>query len=568
MDSWASVLPPLLAVVLALTTHQVLPSLFASVLVGACMVTHGDPVAGFLRTTSHYAVDAVADKDHAAIILFSMALAGMVGVMSRSGGSQGIVERLSPLARTPRRAQLATWFMGLVIFFDDYANSLLVGNTMRPLTDRMNISRAKLAFIVDATAAPVAGLAAVSTWVGFEVGLIQEAYQALGRTESAYVTFLQTIPLRFYSVFCIVFVLAICLIGKDFGPMLKAEVKARRGATGDGVPLAEVEQNPALAPDPERPARWQYAVFPVLFIFFGTAIGLWSSGSAGLRSKLEARARTAAAIEQTVALPPAARAEVERQLHEVGINDVLSEASASRVLIFVSFAGTLLALALPLFGGVLTLDEGLKAWTEGAKNMVEALMILVLAWSLSAVCKDLGTAETIANGLRGVLNPYLLPAITFTASALISFATGSSWGTMSILMPMSIPLAVKLAGTVAAAAGPVGSPAFAAAEAPILLGSIGAILAGSCFGDHCSPISDTTILSSMASGCDHVEHVRTQMPYAIVPGAVAILLGHIPAAYGVPAGLCLALGILACVGVVAVAGRSPDALAAGLPDDE
>jgi Na+/H+ antiporter NhaC len=578
-----TVLPPVLAVILALTTRQVLPSLFASVFLGATMLAGGNPLQGFLSSTAHYAVEAIADKDHAAIILFSMALSGMVGIMSRSGGSQGIVEKLSPLASTPVRAQIATWFMGLVIFFDDYANSLLVGNTMRPLTDRMRISREKLAFIVDATAAPVAGLAAISTWVGFEVGLIQDAFQELGRPESAYVIFLQTIPLRFYSIFCLVFVLAVCLSGRDFGPMLAAEVAARKGDQGIGEAI-KIEQNPALEAKKDQPHRWQYAVLPVLLIFFGTASGLWLSGLDSLETKFQDQVRVEfqtrarekfleeasngplgmvppVSTKSKKISPETLKREVDLRLEKAGINEVLSEASTSRVLIFVSFAGTLLALVLPLLGGVLSLEEGLLAWTEGAKSMIEALMILVLAWSLSHVCKDLGTAKTIADGLRSVLNPMLLPALTFMASAVISFATGSSWGTMSILMPMSIPLAVRLAAPVAIAAGPSGGDAFLAAEAPILLGTIAAILAGSCFGDHCSPISDTTILSSMASGCNHVEHVRTQMPYALVPGAAAILLGHIPAAYGVPLPLCVALGILSCVAVILLVGQSPDQLA-------
>lgn len=555
---WGSILPPLIAVVLALITRQVLPSLFVAVFLGATMAVGGDPVQGFIGTTSKYAVTAIADADHAAIILFSMALAGMVGVMSRSGGSQGIVETIAPYARTPKRAQLATWVMGLIIFFDDYANSLLVGTTMRPLIDRMKISREKLAYIVDSTAAPVAGLAAISTWVGFEVGLIQDAFAELGRDQSAYLIFLETIPLRFYSIFCLGFVVAVCLWGRDFGPMLQAERRARAGHGADG-PVGEVHsENPKLDPDPDKPKRWQYALMPVLFIFVGTGIGLWLNGSVALEGSIQKK--VLAELSAGGVVPEASRvaAEVAARLAKTGVNDVLGEASAATVLLCVSFLGSFLAMALPCIGGVLTMREALEAWVEGAKAMVEALMILVLAWSLGHVCKDLGTAGVLAAKLKDVVDPFMMPALTFVASAAISFATGSSWGTMSILMPISIPLAVQLAAGVASAAGAPGSEAFAAAEAPVLLGTIGAILAGSCFGDHCSPISDTTILSSMASGCDHVEHVRTQMPYALVPGVAAIVLGHIPAAHGVPVWVCLGVGMVCCLGILRIAGRPVD----------
>ena len=555
---WGSVLPPLIAVVLALVTRQVLPSLFAAVFLGATMAAGGDPVLGFLATTSKYAVTALADADHAAIILFSMALAGMVGVMSRSGGSQGIVEAIAPYARTPVRAQVATWVMGLIIFFDDYANTLLVGTTMRPLIDRMKISREKLAYIVDSTAAPVAGLAAISTWVGFEVGLIQDAFAEMGREQSAYLVFLETIPLRFYSIFCLGFVVAVCLSGRDFGPMLQAERRARAGGAADG-PVEEVQSdNPKLDPDPDQPRRWQYALLPVLFIFLGTGIGLWLNGMTALEGSLQQK--VIAELSQGGSIPATAQvsAEVARRMAASGVNDVLGQASASTVLLCVSFLGSFLAMALPCIGGILSTREALEAWVEGAKAMVEALMILVLAWSLGHVCKDLGTAGVLAAKLKDVVDPFMMPALTFVASAAISFATGSSWGTMSILMPISIPFAVQLAASVASSAGAPGSEAFAAAEAPILLGTISAILAGSCFGDHCSPISDTTILSSMASGCDHVEHVRTQMPYAVVPGVAAIVLGHIPAAYGVPVWVCLGIGMITCLGVLRLAGQHVD----------
>lgn len=569
---WSALLPPLVAIAMALISRQVLPSLFVAVLLGAALVEGGDPVAAFARTTSKYFVDAVADPDHAAIMIFSLALAGCVGVMSRSGGSQGIVDVMAPRARTPRRAQLATWFMGLIIFFDDYANTLLVGTTMRPLMDRFRISREKLAFVVDATAAPVAGVAAISTWIGFEVGLIQDAFHQAGIAQDAYLTFLQTIPSRFYSIFCLVMVFMICASGRDWGPMLQAELAARRGegtVDDDEGP----KMDPALAADPSKPRHWVMAVVPILFIFLGTGIGLWLDGSANLPEAMRGRSRAMAVAEATLAgdLPgvdavdeatrsarieawvEAREAELEaryqKDLAAAGAKDVISSASTSRVLLFVSFLASILAIALPLGRGVASLSELLAAWEAGAKSLLPAYLILVLAWSLGDACKELGTAQVIAEVFGAHIAPPLLPALTFLAASGIAFATGSSWGTMSILMPLAIPLALKLVGPAAATGG---------AGAPVLIGTISAILAGSCFGDHCSPISDTTILSSMASGCDHIAHVRTQMPYALAAGGVSVFLGHIPAGYGVPTWVCLLLGAGALAGLIWGVGRIPE----------
>lgn len=577
-----AILPPLVAIATALWTRQVLPALFGAVVLGAILQQGGALVAGFSRATTHYLPNAIADFDHAAIILFSTALAGMVGVMSRSGGTQGVVELMSPYARTPLRAQLATWFMGLLIFFDDYANTLLVGTTMRPLCDRLKISRAKLAFIVDATAAPVAGLAAISTWIGFEVGLIQDAFRELGRTQDGYLTFLDSIPLRFYSIFCLFLIVVLIFSRRDFGPMLESELAARQGKSGPLSAEDDPALHPALLPAPGQKRHWVHAMVPIFFIFLGTAMGLWFDGraklaDAALTRRIEATttrfvsegrlpapgsvpeaewARQRSVLLAGVA--PGLEAEAAAEVAAAPLRDVLSEASANRVLMLVSILGTILAILLPVATGVLPVEPCLSAWMEGAKGLLPALVILVLAWSLGAVCKDLGTAQVLAGLLEGVLQPGLLPALTFLAAAGISFATGTSWGTMSILMPLSIQLAVKLAGPAAARAGAIGSPEYLAAEAPILLGTVGAVLAGSCFGDHCSPISDTTILSSMASGCDHVEHVRTQMPYALVSAAAAVVLGHIPAGYGVPPSLCLLLGMASLVGLVFLVGRPTD----------
>ncbi|UCE19148.1 MAG: Na+/H+ antiporter NhaC family protein [Gemmatimonadota bacterium] len=502
-----SLLPPLLAIALALLFRQVLLSLFCGIWLGATFLFGYNPFLGFVRVLDHYLVNALADRSHAAIILFSLTLGGMVGIIARSGGAQGIVTAITRGTGSPRRAQIATWAMGIFIFIDDYANSLLVGNTMRPFTDTLRISREKLAYLVDATAAPVSSIAIISTWIGFELGLVGDAFTTLGLDRNVYMTFLQTIPYRFYSLFTLFFVFLIAITLRDYGTMREAEVRARR--TGkvlrDGAePLTDKELTEAVAPE-GTPLRWYNGLIPILTVIVVTLVGLWSSGRSALGSE-------------------AANAP---------LYTIFSSADSFSVLMWASFIGAGVAALLTLSQRILSLKETMEAWVSGAKSMFFAMLILVSAWSIGSICKDLSTADYVVHVSKGVLTPHLIPLAAFLISAFIGFSTGTSWGTMAILMPIVIPLAYKIplqAGLVEGTAG------------HILLGAIAGVLAGATFGDHCSPISDTTILSSMASACDHIDHVRTQMPYALTTGAAACLLGYLPAGFGFSPYVCLGMG--------------------------
>jgi Na+/H+ antiporter NhaC len=445
-------------------------------------------VASFARLLDTHIVNALADRGHASIILFSLLLGGMLGLMTQSGGAKGIASWVGIDGTTRRRAQLTTWLLGLLIFFDDYANSLLLGASMRPVTDRVRLSREKLAFIVDSTAAPVASLALISSWIGVEVGYIGDQFAHLGIQRDAYVTFIETIPFRFYPILMLVLVPWIALRGRDFGPMLYAERRAeQRGLVSrEGArPASEFHEGSVPEDAVGRPMN---ALVPVLIVVFVAAIGIYLDG----RSKVIAEG-----------LDPSLRA-------------IVGAASSSSAILWATGAGCIAALALAVGTGSLTFAKSIDAWTGGVRSMVYAVIILILAWSLGAVCRDLDTASFLIGAVGDWMAPAWIPAVVFIMAALVSFATGTSWGTMAILFPLVVPLAHRIAP----------------GQETILLGTVSSILAGSVWGDHCSPISDTTILSSMATSCDHMDHVRTQLPYAIFVGLVSLLCAELPVAAG------------------------------------
>jgi Na+/H+ antiporter NhaC len=535
LPGWVSIVPPLLAIVLALVFREVVIALFAGVWLGAFFWTGLNPFSAVLRTVDTFALPELADSDHASIILFSLMIGGMVGVIGKNGGTFGIVERLSPFATTPRRGLLATYLQGLAIFFDDYANTLIVGNTMRPVTDRLRVSREKLAYVVDSTSAPVASLMFVSTWVGYEISLIADGLKAASASvatrdpalarqladANAFNVFVDTIPYRFYPLLALVFVLLVIWMRRDFGPMYGAEVRARRGegVHRPGAALMTDTTHGAMDPPEGAPLRWVNAAVPVLVVVGTVLLGLYFSGLA--------------------ALGPG----------EHGLRDIFGEANSYRVLMWASLLGSITAIVLTLAQRILTVQETMAAWLAGLRSMVLAMVILVLAWSLGSVTEMLGTAQFLSSSLQGNVSAQLLPVLVFALAAAISFATGTSWGTMAILLPLVIPLGASLTATAGVGAGD---------HYTIILGVVSSVLAGSIFGDHCSPISDTTVMSSMASACDHMDHVRTQLPYALVVAVVGMVVGDVPTAYGMSPWISLAMGTLILAAVVRFVGKPTD----------
>ncbi len=533
-----SILPPLVAILLALVFREVVTALFAGIWVGALFLNGFNPFKAIFDTANRFARGELADVDHAAIILFTLMLGGMVAIMNHMGGMRAIVDAVAPIATTRRRGQIATWLAGLAVFFDDYANSLVVGNTMRPLTDRLRISREKLAYIVDSTAAPVAALFFISTWIGYQVSLIGGGLELAAQQNaanpalvaelqgaSAFGVFLETIPYLFYPILAIAMVGFIAMTGRDFGPMLEAERRAKGGALHrEGAQLAADLAADLNEKEGAPRGRWWNGALPVVVLVVTVLYGLVATGIDALG-------------------PGDARS----------LRNIFGGADPYSPLMWGSILGCIVALALAIGQRILTIQEGITAWLSGLRAMMLAVVILLMAWSLGEVTTTLGTANFLAGALSDTLPPTLLPLTVFVVAAVIAFSTGTSWATMAILLPLVVPLSIVM----------VGGMGESAADRAIVFGGIGSVLAGAIMGDHCSPISDTTVLSSTASSCDHVDHVRTQLPYALTVGGIGILLGSVPSAFGVPVWICLLAGLTGVFLVVRFIGQPVDLVVAG-----
>ncbi|HNP35319.1 MAG TPA: Na+/H+ antiporter NhaC family protein [Woeseiaceae bacterium] len=525
IPGWVSILPAILAIGIALLFRNVIPALIVGLWIGATALKSFSPMGffeGLLDSFQVFVTAALVDSDCISIVLFSMMMGGMVGIITRNGGMASIVYKIVSRAKTAVGGQVAVWLMGMMIFFDDYSNTLVVGNTARSLTDHLRISREKLAYIVDSTAAPVACIALVTTWIGYEIGLVQDALKAVPALadQQAYAVFLHSIPYSFYPILAIVFVLLVGLTDRDFGPMYKAEVRARGGqvkpASNDDTPAMEGDELEAKQGIPLRAAN---AIVPIVAMIVALAVSLVVSGEGN------------------------------------SMSEILGSADPYKAMMHASFVGVLVAATLTVMQRIMSMHETVDAWYGGVRATLFGMIILILAWTLSDVTQELNTAGYLVTILADSLPVAIVPAIIFVLAAVTAFTTGTSWGTMGILMPLIVPLAWAVMGTngIADAGG-----------MHVLYSSVASCLAGAVWGDHCSPISDTTVLSSVASGCNHIEHVRTQLPYAVVVGAVALFVGTIPGGFGMPPWVSLVLGVLVLVGVLRVIGKKPGTGAAAV----
>lgn len=526
----SSLFPPLFAIALAILLRKPVIALAIGVLTGTFLAA-GREGASLLGSAMSAPVDffhpyfttQLVDPARYQIIGFVVAMLAMIGVLSRSGGIQGLMDHIAKYATTVKRTQIVTWILGLMVFFDDYTNTILCGATMRPLTDRFKISREKLSYLVDSTAAPVAGLMIVSTWIAFEVSTFSNQLPAAGLlTTDGYTVFIETLPYRFYCILTLFFVGLVVFSGRDFGPMLTAERRARR--TGQllrpgGQPMVSEEGTAMQTYPGVQPAAWR-ALVPLLAFLGITIYQILNTGGA-----FEMAAGDLLSVQ--------------------GLKDVLGEASSSLALFQGSAVGLVLAIGIALFAG-LGEETFRAAWTT-LRSMGVAVVILYLAWMVAAVCDSLGTAPYLTALLGDSMHPAMLPAILFLLSGVVSFATGTSWGTMGILLPLVVGLSFTIGES-----GEMGGHL-------LMVMSIGAVLEGSIFGDHCSPISDTTVLSSVACAADHVDHVRTQAPYALVTMAAGMLCGYLPAAYfGLSPYLGLLFGAAVITALVFAIGKRAD----------
>lgn len=525
-----TLVPPLVAISLAFITKNVILSLFIGVFSGTFMLEakgfdiYNGFVHGFLRLTSEI-LSSLADPWNAGIVLQCLAIGGLIALVSRMGGAKAIAEALARRARTARSSQFVTWVLGLLIFFDDYANSLTVGPIMRPVTDKMRVSREKLAFIIDATAAPIAGIALISTWVAYEIGLIRDGYMSIGIETNAYGVFVETIPYRFYNIFILIFILATIFLLREFGPMHKAEQRAR--TTGklldDNAKPMIADEATGLEPEPDvRLSIWN-AIIPIGTLIVAAFLGFYFNGYNGIMGGDDA-----AMIALLNNAP----------MSFTAIREAFGASDASVVLFQAALIAGIVAMTMGISKRIFTVEKALGIWVQGVKSLNITAVILLLAWSLSGVIKELGTAAYLVNVLSESIPSFLLPSIIFILGSLISFATGTSYGTMGILMPLAIPLAFAIEPS----------------HGYVVL-NVGAVLTGAIFGDHCSPISDTTILSSMGSACDHIDHTKTQLAYAVSVALISVLFGYIPAGLGMPVLMVLPLGIVAVFATVRLLGK-------------
>jgi Na+/H+ antiporter NhaC len=499
IPGWLSIIPPLIAIFLALVIRQVVVSLSLGIFSGALIYYNFDPLTALLRFADTLMINVLIDKDHMFIIIFTLLIGGVVGVISANGGTTGLAQQITKFAKTARSGMISSWLLGVMIFFDDYANSLIIGNMMRPITDKLKISREKLAYIVDSTAAPIASIVIISTWVGYEVGLISEGLNSIGSNQNAYDVFISAIPYSFYPIATLFFVFLTSFMQRDFGPMLKFEKRARKSQvvfsddTDDDKSASSVK------------AKWYNGAIPIFVILLGTMVGLAATGISNLN---------------------------EAGITEFSVQNIINHADSFSSLLWASFIASIVAIVMTVSQRILSLHKAVGAWEKGIQSMLIAVIILVFAWAISAVTNDLRTADYIISLLSDSIDPRFLPAIVFIICAVIGFSTGTSWGTMAIVMPIVIPLTYHVANIF----GLEGESAQI-----VMYGVISSVLAGSVFGDHCSPIADTTILSSLASKCNHIDHVKSQLPYAILVGVLSLLLGSIPAAFGLSPFISIAM---------------------------
>ena len=484
---WALV-PPVVAIGLALITKEVYSSLFIGIAVGGILYSGGS----FERTVVHIFQDGIigvlTDESNVGILVFLVILGAMVSLMNKAGGSAAFGRFAAKGIKTRVGAQLATILLGVTIFIDDYFNCLTVGSVMRPVTDKFKVSRAKLAYLIDATAAPVCIIAPISSWAAAVTGFVEG--------EDGFSIFIQAIPYNFYALLTIVMMVGMVLMKVEFGPMLKHERNAVKGDlfTTEGRPYAD-ESDPSVI----SRGTVMDLLIPIISLIICCVIGMLYTG--GFFSGVD-------------------------------FVTAFSESNASLGLNLGSFFGLQITLVRYQVRRVLDFHDCMACIPEGFKAMVPAILILTFAWTLKAMTDSLGAdvyvADLVYNHARGLLN--FLPAIIFLVGCLLAFATGTSWGTFGILIPIVVGV-------------------FQNTNPELMIISISACMAGAVCGDHCSPISDTTIMASAGAQCEHVNHVMTQLPYAVTCAAVSfvtyIVAGFVKTAWiALPVGIVLMLGAM------------------------
>lgn len=522
-----SLLPIILAVALAFATGDVILSLFTGYIGGMAMLavvegTSASALPGAVLSRACRGIVATASTwDNASVLILCVAVGGMVEVLRCTGGFAVLAGRLVRRINSPRKANIISQLFCTLFFFDDYANALISGPVLQTMTDKAGLSRARLSYIVDSTAAPVAGIAVVSSWVAVEVSVIDEGLALAGLGMSGFELFLHSIPYCFYCLFALAFMLLSSVMGREYGPMLTAEREARR-ARREKAADAEAENAPA---DKRDGRRVFVCVFSVALLLVTAMLSFYTSGRAE-------------AVELGLIAPGA-------PFTLATVSTAVAQADTIFLVLRAALLCGLAAIALTKLLGLSSVGEGIKAWLHGAEALMPTIVILLLAWSLADVVKNLGTVYYVVEIISAGVPAFLVPSLIFVCCCLISFASGS-YGCMFMVMPMAIPIASAVVG----AENLTGDSSF-------LLLCVASVLSGSIFGDHCSPMTDCTVLAALGSGCNIMEHVRTQLPYAMTVAAVTIVFGTLLTALGVSVWLSLALGCAAMAALLLVIGKKP-----------
>ncbi len=481
-----SLVPPVVAIALALITKEVYSSLFVGILVGGMFYSG----LSFEGTITHIfqegIVGVLSDSYNVGILIFLVILGTMVCLMNKAGGSTAFGEWASSHIKSRVGAQLATIVLGVLIFIDDYFNCLTVGSVMRPVTDAQNVSRAKLAYLIDATAAPVCIIAPISSWAAAVTGFVEG--------EDGFSIFIRAIPYNFYAILTIVMMIAMVMMKVEYGPMKLHEDNAKKGDiyTTPDRPYANAEEETV----DNCKGKVMDLLIPIISLIICCVIGMIYTGGF---------------------------------FDGVGFVEAFSGSDASQGLVYGSFFAFVITIVLYLVRRVLKFDECMACLPDGFKAMVPAILILVFAWTLKSMTDSLGAAEyvagIVAGSAEGMVN--LLPAIIFLVGCFLAFATGTSWGTFGILIPIVVH-------------------AFEGKNETMMIIAISACMAGAVCGDHCSPISDTTIMASAGAQCNHINHVNTQLPYAAGCAVISfinyIIAGFVQSAWiALPAGIIMML---------------------------
>ncbi|MGL5329798.1 MAG: Na+/H+ antiporter NhaC family protein [Peptostreptococcaceae bacterium] len=459
-----SLLPPLLAIVIAILTKNVIISLFSASFIGILVLSNYNPIISMKSLIGDYFFVQLTDSYNAGVLVLLVFIGGFITLIEKSGGAFAFAKKVTKFINSKTKAQLSAWFGGILIFFSDLGTPLIIGPIFEPIFDKLKISREKLAWIIDSTASPIAVLVPFIGWGVYVMGLIQKEFEVLNIMQSDYEAFIKAIPYQIYPILSILMVPMIAITKLDFSEMLKAEkrvVESNKLYWDNSNPPRKSEKLSELE---IKNSKASLVVVP-LIVLFVTFFGL---------------------------------------LIPQGFPFAKIEGSEFRIALSMGylFASVTLITMMCVYK-TKTFNETFSIYVNGMQKMMYVSITLVLAWSLGSVIKNMGTADYIISLMKGNIGGEFIPAILFLLGACVSFSTGSSWGTFAIMMPLAIPMAVHL-------------------DVSMYI-CIGAVLSGGLFGDHCSPISDTTILSATGAGCDLIDHVKTQLPYALINGSITLI---------------------------------------------